>query len=164
MSTLVLTRGTDPHAVKSRRCGPVARLLVRARSFALDRALSLGASPDSSVALSLRAHALISPAHRVTLARQLRVLAGAAGRPRLGFDPSVPVPRHVSDTQDLIDQVTEMLEGAEAVDACGVAQLEILLHDGGGPLYDTHAAFALRRALENALAAMAPVAALAADY
>lgn len=163
MSTVLLTHGTDPHAITARRCGPVARLLVRGRSFALDRALSHGVSPDSSVALSLRAHALISLRHRLALASQLRRLAGAAGRSRLGFDPAVPVPSHVSDALDLIDQVAEALEGTEPVDARGVAQLEILLHDGGGPLFDAHAGFALRRALENVLAGLVPLAALASD-
>jgi len=156
MPTLVLMRGSDPHAVEVRRCGPVARLLVRARSLSLDRALSRGASPDSSVALSLRARDLISPAHRLTLVRQLRRVARAAGRPSPRFDPSVPVPSHVSEVADLLDQLSETLESAEAVDARGVALLQVLLHDGGGPLFDARAAFALRRSLENVLAALAP--------
>jgi hypothetical protein len=156
MSTLVLTRGSDPHAVQAHRCGPGIRLLVRARSLSLDRALGRGISPDSGVALSLRAHALISRAHRLSLARHLRRTARAAGRPRPRFDPLVPVPAHVTEVQDLIDEVTETLEGAEAVDARGVALLQVLLHDGGGPLFDARAGCALRRALEHALAALAP--------
>lgn len=156
MRTLVLTRGSDPHAIRARRCGPGARLLVTARSLSLDRALSRGASPDSAVSLSLRARALISPQHRLSLARRLRRIERAAGRPQHRWDPSVPVAGHVSDASELIDEVIEMLEGAEAVDARGMAQLEILLHDGGGPLFDAGAAAALRRSLESALATLAP--------
>lgn len=156
MIILVVTRGSDAHAVQARRCGPVARLLVRTRSFSLDRALSHGVSPDSAVSLSLRAHALISPQHRLRLARRLRRIARAAARPRHRWDPSVPVASHVSDAIDLIEEVTEMLDGPEAVDARGVAQLEILLRDGGSPLFDARAAAALRRSLESALATLAP--------
>ena len=165
MTTLLLTRGSDPRVVQVRRSGACARLLVRARALALDRALATGASPDSRATLSLRAQSLISPRHRVDLAHRFRSLLRAAGRPVHPFDPALPVPTHVLLVRELIDEVLEVLEGVEAIDARGVARLELLLRDGGGPLYGTTAAsrLELRRSLEQILDALAFSPAIPAD-
>jgi hypothetical protein len=164
MSTLLLTRGSDPRVVHVRRSGLCARLLVRARALALDRALANGASPDSRATLSLRARSLISPGHRVDLAHRYRALLRAAGRPVHPFDPALPVPGQLLLVRELIEEVLEVLEGAEPIDARGVAQLELLLRDGGGPLYGAtvHPA-ELRRSLEQILDALAFSPAIPAD-
>ena len=150
MTILLLTRGSDPRVVHVRRSGVCARLLARTRALALDRALVNGASPDSRATLSLRAQSLISPRHRVDLARRFRALLRAAGRPVHPFDPTLPVPTQVLLVQELIDEVLELLESVEPIDARGVARLELLLRDGGGPLYGaTVHAVDLRRSLER---------------
>ena len=164
MTTLLLTRGSDPRVVQVRRSGVCARLLVRARALALDHALVDGASPDSTVTLSLRAQSLIGPRHRVDLAHRFRGLLRAAGRPVHPFDPTLPVPAQVLLVRELIEQVAEVLESVEAIDARGVARLELLLRDGGGPLYGgTVDAVELRRTLEEILDALAFSPAIPAD-
>jgi hypothetical protein len=156
MNTLLLTRGSDPRVVQVRRTGVCARLIVRARALALDHALAHGASPDSSVALSLRARSLIGPRHRVELAHRFRALLRLAGRPVHPFDPTLPVPTQVLHVRELIEEVAEVLERGEAIDARGVAQLELLLRDGGGPLYAASVhSVELRRTLEQILDALA---------
>ncbi len=156
MTTLLLTRGSDPRVVQVRRSGACARLLVRARALGLDQALATGASPDSTASLSLRAQSLIRPRHRADLAHRFRDLLRAAGRPVHPFDPSLPVPTQVLLVRELIEEVLEVLESVEPIDARGVAQLEVLLRDGGGPLYGaTLHAVELRRTLEQILDALA---------
>jgi hypothetical protein len=154
MSTLLLTRGPDPRAIEVRRCGPLHHLLVRIRSLALDRALAGGADPDSSAALSLRAQTLISATHRVELARKLRALVRDAGRPFHPFDAGIPIPRDLLQAREFIDQVTDLLERAEAVDARGVAQLHVLLRDGSGPLYGVGGPVAVRKSFQDVIRAM----------
>jgi hypothetical protein len=155
MSTLLLTRESDPRVVHVRRSGVCARLLVRARARALDRALVAGASPDSRATLCLRAQSLISPRHRADLAHRFRALVRAAGRPVHPFDPTPPVPSQVLLVWELTEEVLELLEGFEPIDARGVAQLELLLRDGGGPLYGAAYPAELRRSLEQILDALA---------
>lgn len=67
--------------------------------------------------------------------------------------------------RELIDEVLEVLEGVEAIDARGVARLELLLRDGGGPLYGTTTAsrLELRHSLEQILDALAFSPAIPAD-
>ncbi|HTU87789.1 MAG TPA: hypothetical protein VMF57_19580 [Solirubrobacteraceae bacterium] len=163
MTTLLLTRGPDPRVVQVRRCGVCTRLVARARARALDQALLKGTSPDSSAALSLRAQSLIGTSYRLGLANELRGLVRAAGKPAHRFDPVLPVPGHVRLVLDLVEQVGEMLEGGEAVDARGVARLELLLRDGSGPIYATGGAAALRLALQQVLDALVVSARITAD-
>jgi hypothetical protein len=163
MTTLLLTRGSDPRVVQVRRSGVCARLLTRLRALAIDRALADGASPDSSATLSLRAQSLIGSRHRLYLARELRSLLRAAGRPVHRFDPILPVPAHVLLAHELIEEVVETLEGAEPIDARGAAGLEVLMRDGSGPLYGTGESPALRLALQRILDALAVSPPIPAD-
>lgn len=156
MTTLLLMRGSDPRVVQVRRAGVCAHLLAWARALSLDQALVNGASPDSSASLSLRAQSLLRPRRRIELAHRFRALLGAAGRPHHPFDPGLPVPSHVLLVRELIDEVVEVLEGLDAIDARGVARLELLLRDGGGPLYGAGAhPLELRRTLEQILSSLA---------
>jgi hypothetical protein len=164
MTTLLLTRGPDPRAIEVRRCGPLHHLLVRIRSLALDRALAAGAAPDSSAALSLRARTLISVPHRVDLARKLRALVRDAGRPFHPFDAGIPVPRDLLGAREFIDEVADLLDSTEPVDARGVAQLQVLLRDGSGPLYGAGGPAAVRRSFQEVIRAMTlPPPAIHAD-
>lgn len=163
MTTLLLTRGSDPRVVQVRRCGVCARVLARVRSLAIDQALVRGTSPDSSATLSLRAQSLISLRHRADLAGRLREHLRLAGRPVHPFSPTLPVPHHILLARELIEEVVEALEGAEPIDARGAAGLEILLRDGGGPFYGTGGSSALRLALERILDALAVSPPIPAD-
>jgi hypothetical protein len=154
MTTLLLTRGPDPRVVQVRRCGVFTRLMAHVRWLALDLALVNGTSPDSSPAVALRARYLIGFGHRLALARELRAVLLAAGRSVHRCDPTPPVPAHVLRNQDLIEEALELLEGGEAIEARGVARLELLLRDGAGPLYAVRGGPALRAALQNAIDAL----------
>lgn len=132
----------------------MARLLAQARAFKLDRALAGDTRPDASPSLCLRAHALISAIHRRQLARELRRVTCDAQRSRHPFDCTVSVPREVLLVSDGIEEIIEVLEGPGAIDARGVAHLEILLRDGAGPLYGKTAATRLRQALQEIIHAL----------
>jgi hypothetical protein len=155
MTTLLLADASDSHAVSLRRCGPWARLLARVRGMSLDKALVGGLSPDSSPALSLRAHALISMTRRRELAGELRRLLGNAERPRHPFGSTVQVPHNVLLAREAIEELAQTLDCREPVDARGVAQVELLLRDGTSPLYRTTTAAVLRETLDRAAEALA---------
>jgi hypothetical protein len=163
MPTLLLTRGPDTRAIEVRRCGAYSRLVVRVRSFTLDRALAAGASPDSSALLSLRAQSLISTPHRLALARTLRALIRDAGRQCRPFDPGIPLPRDVLLARESIEAAAKVLESAHAVDARGVAHLELMLRDGGGPLFGAGGPSALRKGFRDAIGALTPPPHIHAD-
>jgi hypothetical protein len=154
LATALLTHGTDPRAVKLCRLGISNRLLARARAAALDRALVGGAAPDSSVILLVRAHRLISRPHRVRLARRLRDLVRDAGQPAHPFDPALRLSKEILRATDLVEEVAELLEDHEAVDVRGVAKLELLLRDGGGPFFVEHRTIPLRESLERVIDAL----------
>lgn len=154
MSTLLLTRGHEAPAVEACRCGAAIRLLAYARAYALDRALARGIDPDSSPLLSVRAHALIGMTHRRKRADQLQRLLESAGCFHHRFNPALPVPLHVRLAGDLIEEIADMLQAPAPVDARGAARLELLLRDGGGPLYATAGADTLRDVLQNVIRAL----------
>lgn len=147
LATVLLTRGSDPRTLRLRRVGLVTRLLSHVRALSLDRALARGDDPDSHVLLSVRAHRLLSRTHRVRLARELRQLACDARRPIHAFEPTLRLSRQILLEQDLLVQIAGLLEGPEAVDARGVATLELLLRDGAGPLFE-YGAGSLHESLE----------------
>ena len=64
-------RRTDAHYVICCRSRALVRLLARLRTAALSAALAPGACPDSSAALSLRAHALIGPPTHLEFSRAI---------------------------------------------------------------------------------------------
>ncbi len=135
MNTLLLTRGDEAPAVEARRCSAAIRFLASARAGTLDRRLARGAEPDSSPLLSVRAHALIGMRHRRRLTEELRRILDSAARTHHRFNPTLPVPDHVLLARDLIEEIAVRLETPEPVAVRGVARLELLVRDGGGPLY-----------------------------
>ena len=147
MATVLLTRGPGSRTVKVHRFGLGTRLLANARALSLDQRLVRGADPDSSPILSLRVHRMIGRTYRVRLARELRQLARDARRPSHPFDSTLRLSRELLHEQDLVEQIAELLDGPEAVDARGMAKLELLLRDGSGPLFE-YGAGSLRESLE----------------
>lgn len=155
MTTVLITGGAESSAVSIRRCGAQAALLVRARGLGLDRRLAGGADPDTDALLSLRAGALISARHRHSLARALRKLLLQARRLQHPLDPPVPLARReILRTRDLIEELAELLDRPDPVDARGVAQVEVLLRDGSSPVYWAARGAQLRPALQTAIAAL----------
>ena len=132
------------------------RVSARLRVGALDRALAGGAVPESDVALTLHARRLISPTVRRQLAGTLRGIVESALRPSLPPVrwPGAQVARAGSDLLAL----AERLEQPGAVDARGVAQVRVLLSDGGGPLHADGDAHDLVQAAREAVAALEPEA------
>jgi hypothetical protein len=134
--TVVLTLDGPQGSLVVRRVGPVARLTARCRKAKLDRALADGASPESSVALELRAKALISAKTRVALLSNLETLVTMTQRPApLGSRwaiLSVPRLRRVADE---LNRLAAALSEPGPPDVRGLALVRMLLTDGCSPLY-----------------------------
>ena len=108
---------------------------LRARLFAssLDRQLAAGRSPDSSVALAVRARTLMAADARSSLAAAFASLAAPwsdQGRRMHLETPS----RSLARARRELTAVSCRLASAP-VSVRGIAQARVLLGDGGGPLY-----------------------------
>ena len=113
------------------------RLLARLRAGSLDRRLAAGTAPEAGSLLALRADAIVRPATRNGLARQLqRILQYAAnpGRHR-PTALSGSTCRNVLNAADVLGHLVERLRSPCPVSARGMAMVKILLTDGAGPLY-----------------------------
>jgi len=148
MSTLLLASG---NAVVGRRASLRDRLVARLRAHALDRELARGVAPESGGALTLRARALIGPSARAALACQLRRVVSDARGGHLWLT-RVPVRRpEVLDAAHELDLLADRLAAPGPVDVRGVAQVQLLLADGTGPLYFRGATDDLRASVASAL-------------
>jgi hypothetical protein len=130
------------------------RLTAKARAFTLDRQLAGGASPESSVPLSLRARALTDHSTREQLAQQLRrVIRYADDPPPLGA--RAPIRRsEVSEAEPELRLLASRLQAPTSVEVRGVAQARVLIGDGCGPLYSPSGAGGLRAAAREATQAL----------
>ena len=130
-------------------------LLVRWRTFRLDRDLAAGASPDNTVPLALRAQLLVRGPARRDLARSAsRVLAAATRAPAAG---RLPVPICQDQVRDCSAEFRELIRRlleAGPVPAQGVAMTSILLADASGPLYHRASAGELRTSVREAADAL----------
>lgn len=110
--------------------------MARTHSFALDRDLARGASPEASVRLALRARRLTGIRERRMLARAIRHLLDTASRPAGAAVPAVSVCRdRVQAAAREFEALADRLLSPAPVPAHGMAQASMLLHDGSGPLY-----------------------------
>jgi hypothetical protein len=149
MSTLLLLASEE--AVVGRRAGLHDWLMARLRAASLDRELASGVAPESCGALTLRARRLIGPSARAALARQLRRVVNDARGGHVWMS-RVPVRRpEVLDAADELDVLADRLAAPGPVDVRGVAQVQLLLTDGTGPLYFRGATEELRARVANAL-------------
>ena len=121
------------------------RLLAKCTSGRLDRALARGASPESSVLLAIRAQQLVDAHMRFVLADSLRELADEATGSATHRGSRVPMdwPAVRAVAGDLRALASRLLERAPAP-VRGVAQVNVLLTDGGGPLYSPHSPHSLK--------------------
>lgn len=125
--------GTGPAA---RHASPWDRIVARARSFALDRELARGASPEASVRLALRAQRLTGMRERRMLALGIKRLLDSTARPAGSARPLVTVRRdQVRAAAPELEALAARLLSPAPVPARGMAQTSLLLHDGSGPVY-----------------------------
>jgi hypothetical protein len=146
-SVLLLTPACAPHAdvIEPRRVRLRDRVQARLRANRLDRALADGVSPERSAALALRARRLVDPAFATTLAHAIqRVLWDARG-PDL-MPARMPTRRHAVRNADAeLDDLARRLVAPHPPAVRGLAQVNLLVTDGTGPLYS-----AGRESLESA--------------
>lgn len=155
MTTLLLIDRANPRCVLPQPGRIRTRLLVHLQADELDRALATGVSPDSSAALSLRARTLIGAHTRVGLARSIRTLIKDAQRPINPLSPGIAMCRRkVLRSSESLERLAERLLNGGPVDARGVAQARMLLHDGYGPVYNRPAADDLEPAVCAAIDAL----------
>jgi hypothetical protein len=104
----------------------------------LDRQLVDGVASWQSPTHAARALQLTSERRRRALARSLQRLVEHAGRPAgLSIATAVvpPCREQVHSALPVILEICSQLGSRAPVDACGVARLQELLSDGGGPCY-----------------------------
>jgi hypothetical protein len=156
MATLVLIAGSESDAVSIRQSRFGERLRSRLDAERLDRALAAGVSPDSSGALSLRAHALIGIRARRQCSCGLRELI-AQTKVRAWPPPPVSICRRkILLAQEIIEETARRLVEDRPVSARGVAQIQLLLTDGRSPVYGDPNAHDLLPALLAARSALEP--------
>lgn len=157
MATLLVTRRSSSSYVSCKRGGLGRRVLTRLRAWSLDSQLARGACPDTSAALSLRAHQLIGVTERRRLAREIASVLREACRSPWMQDWEVPIyRRQVLAARTDLCELADRLLTPMPVDACGVAQVQMLLRDGGGPIYWPSQGDALQRAVCAAIDALEP--------
>lgn len=159
MPTLLLTDERDTTRVISRPSRVRDSFVTRVRAWSLDKAIADGVCPDSTAALSLRAHRLISRATRLRLSRAIRSLVREAEHPPKRIHEAVPVcwPKVVRSSPTLAE-LADHLSGPCPVEARGVAQVQLLLRSGFSPIYSRPQVDDLEETLQAAIDALEPVA------
>jgi hypothetical protein len=143
MSTLLLLASEE--TVVGRRAGLRDRLIAWLRADALDRELA------RCGALTLRARTLIGPSARAALARQLRRVVSDARGSHVWMARVSVRKGSVLEAADELDALAERLSEPGPVDVRGVAETQLLLSDGCGPLYFRGATEELRGRIAHAL-------------
>jgi hypothetical protein len=127
------------------------RLNTRLRRSALDERLARGEDWQASERLAARAAELKQLGTRRKLADNLERAINVEGRPRY-LSPAVPVHgAALADARPVLEQLIVALRCPGPVRAQGVALVELLLRDGGGPLYQAPAGTTLRAEAQRAL-------------
>ena len=112
------------------------RLLARWHAFRLDHDLAGGATPDATLALALRAQALIQDAGPARSRPQRALHAGHVRAAAPAGRPQVPVCRdRVRACSAEFEELIRCLLAPWPVPPQGVAKTRLLLTDASGPLY-----------------------------
>ena len=133
------------------------RIMARLSSSRLDTELANGASPESSVALALRAELLARPSQLHLLACSVERLVNTAETPTLTSHTGLRVPivrDAVRGARAELEALSRRLRSPGLVNVRGVARARLLLTDGTGPLYQSSTSRDLRAEVELALAQM----------
>jgi hypothetical protein len=133
---LVLTGDPDTRLVAT-DATLTDRLRVRMHAASLDHQLAAGVCPESAIPLALRARVLVSSRMKRQLANAMERLIDEAARrsPRMQSPMPMIRRRRVLEAAPLMLEVIDTLRRPLPVAARGVAQVCVLLSDGGGPLY-----------------------------
>jgi hypothetical protein len=138
-----------------RRVSPVDRLRARLRARALDRALAAGEPSESGPAVALRARRLTEISKRAELARTLSQLVARARHASTAATSQVPIARRaVLGACEELSLLANELVTPGPVGASGVAQVQLLISDGNGPLYNPQCGMDLAAAAERAIEAL----------
>jgi hypothetical protein len=159
MTTVLLSGRSGAGNVIPRRARLHDRLTARVATARLDAQLAAGSCADASAALSLRAHELIGARCRARLARSLSEVLRRANQPWHPLcNPYAALPRaRVLACREGLCALADELTAPRAVDAAGVASVQLLLCDGTGPLHaPSWTAEQLRDALCDARRALHP--------
>jgi hypothetical protein len=142
-----------------RRATAAERVLSRVRSRTLDRQLAQGASPDRDPLLALRARYLMQPGTRRSLANSVdKVLRSATAPSVPRWGSRVPVARgNVLDAADGLTALVEALSRQVPLSARGLAELELLMGDGVGPVYNPNSPERLPLVVHELLRTLAAV-------
>jgi hypothetical protein len=134
------------------RVGVLDHLAARLRARALDRALAAGRGSEPAAAL--RARRLTELSTRRGLARSLkRLLSRACQGAASGWRVPIATGPVLAALNELTHLVN-MLVAPGPVAPAGVAQVQLLLTDGTGPLYNPNAAEDLGSAAARAIQAL----------
>jgi hypothetical protein len=151
---MTAARARLPAIAPRRRLGPPrwdARVLARIHAGRLDRDLAAGAESWASRYHAVRSLQLTTARRRRSLARSLEELAARAEQPRAFHTAAImPCRAQVRQALPMIFTVAQRLRSPEPVSSCGMAELIVLLSDGGGPCYARAHPEALSEALEAA--------------
>jgi hypothetical protein len=129
--------------------GRIARLSARLHTDPLDRALADGADPAQTPRLSARAAYLTSSRTRSERAGIVERFVTCAEKPGPVRRSRVPVRRvAVRANRDQLLGLAATLRSPMPVYARGMAELELMLRDGAGPLYLDRHGEALARMIE----------------
>jgi hypothetical protein len=123
----------------------------------LDAELAGGAPPEARAALALRAQVLGEPRTRQALAQSLRHILDNARQgspPRRGQIATLRA--DVLAATDELERLIERLLEPGILAARGLAQVRVILSDGGGPLYFRSASQDLKAAAVRALTHLEP--------
>jgi hypothetical protein len=132
------------------------RLFARLCAGSLDRRLATGTAPETSPLLAVRANAIVRPAARHGLARNLQRILHRAAAP--GSHRPVALSgstcRNVLNAADELRLLVDRLRSPCPVSAQGMAMVKVLLTDGAGPLYYPAHASELPASVHEAIKAL----------
>ena len=159
MAPLVILRPQEnaDAVLVARRARFGEQLASRLGATWLDVELARGVPPEARAALALRARALGEPRTRQALAQSLRRILDDAlegSQPRRGQIATLR--SEVLAATDQLERLIERLLEPGILAARGLAEVRMLLIDGGGPLYFRGASQDLRAAAARALTQLEP--------
>jgi hypothetical protein len=122
--------------VVPRHVSPALRLRVVLHRFSLIRRLAEGADPSASPDLALCARQLSGRRERLACVDGIERVMREASSPSRGLTAQAPLQRDaIRVAQPFLINLLERLREVEQPGPQGVAQVQLLLTDGCGPLY-----------------------------
>ena len=126
----------DGHSLVAARPRLRDWLAAHVAASRLDRQLAAGRSPEATPALALRAQLLVRSSRRRAVADRLNLLMSRATDPPATPTVILPCGDRVQQATADLAALASCLLTAGPIAARGVAEANILLSDGCGPLYN----------------------------